>query len=142
MVIIFLHAGLFVADGRRPFDDSLSGNVNAFVKSALAYKGVHCEDVCVQADHIHLILRVPAHADVVAALTTLRYWLQDYVVRNATQSPFEWQDRYWLISKSPADIEAVRKYFRKQSEYHTQYSIEQEWEDMMDLEELDGSCID
>ncbi|MFM7728745.1 MAG: transposase [Flavobacteriales bacterium] len=142
MVTIFMHAALFVANGRKPFDDSLSGDVKSFVKSVFAYKGIHCEDVCVQSDHLHVLLRIPAHRDVFEALKILRYWLQDFVERNSTQPPFEWQERFWLVSKSPPDLEAVRKYFRRQPEYHTSHTIGEEWDDMMDLEEMDGSCND
>lgn len=136
MVVFYVHAGMFVADGRRPFDPSIAADVKSFVQTVLAYKGVRCEDACVQPDHLHMLIRVPAHANVFAALQTLRYWLQDFIERNSTQPPFEWQERYWLVSKSPSDVETVRKYFRRQSDYHAQHSIEEEWTDMMDLEEV------
>jgi REP element-mobilizing transposase RayT len=136
VISICMHAVLFVAQGRKPFDDSLIVEAASFVRTVLAYKGVRCMDVCMQADHVHLLVQVPEQVDVYAALQTLRYWLQDFVERNSTQPSFEWDARYWLVSKSPADVESVRKYFRRQQAYHAQHSIEQEWADLMDLEEI------
>ncbi len=136
MVAIYMHAVLFVADGRKPFDDSLAADMDVFIRQVVAYKGLQCEDVCLQPNHLHLLVKVPAQADVFAMLKILSYWLQDFVERNSSQVPFEWQERYWLVSKSPTDVEAMRKYFRRQPIYHALHGIEQEWEDMMDMEEI------
>ena len=142
MVTFYAHAVLFVKDGCRPFDNSLADEATAFVRTVFGYKGIQCKEVCVQPDHVHVLLRIPERADVFAALNTLRYWLQDFVERNSTQPPFEWQERFWLVSKSPADVEAMRKYFRRQADYHARHSIEQEWEDLMDLEEMGESEVE
>ncbi len=137
VIMICMHAALFIANGRKPFDDSLIAEAASFVRTVLAYKGLRCIEVSMQADHVHVLLQVPEQVDVYAALQTLRYWLQDFVERNSNQPPFEWDSRYWLVSKSSADVESVRKYFRRQQVYHAQHSIEQEWADFMDLEEIE-----
>ena len=140
MVKIYVHAALFVADGRRPFDESITQDVAGFIRTVAAYKGLHCLHVCVLADHVHLALEVPARIDVFSTLETLRYWLQDYVERHSSQPPFAWQDRMWVVSKSPSDLAGLEKYFRRQVDYHDAHSLEQEWEDMMDLEEILEDC--
>jgi hypothetical protein len=43
----------------------------------------------------------------------------------------------WIVSKSPCDVSAMEKYFRRQHDYHATHSIDEEWEDMMDLEEIE-----
>lgn len=136
MVKIYVHAALFVANKQRPFDESIREDVIAFIQTVVAYKGLLCLHVCVLADHVHLALEVPARADVFSTLETLRYWLQDYMQRHTSQLPFTWQDRMWVVSKSPSDLAALEKYFRRQSDYHVVHSMEQEWQDMMDLEEI------
>ena len=93
-------------------------------------------NVCVLPDHVHLLLEVPLRNDISSALATLRYWLQDYVERHTSQAPFEWQDRLWIVSKSPADLCALEKYFRRQQDYHALHDISREWEDMLDMEEI------
>jgi REP element-mobilizing transposase RayT len=140
MVKIYVHVVLFVADGRRPFDESIRQDVATFIQTVLAYKGLRCLHACVLSDHVHLALEVPSRADVFAALETLRYWLQDYVERHTSQPPFAWQERMWVVSKSPSDLTVLEKYFRRQADYHDAHSLEQEWEDMMDLEEIVEDC--
>ena len=136
MIITFYHAVLFVSQGKRPFDESMSEAACQFISTVLAYKGVKCIEVCVQPNHVHLLLNVPAGSDVFSAIETLRYWLQDFVARNSSQPPFQWDTRIWLVSKSPADLSSVRRYFRRQQEYHMLNGIDAEWEDMLDMEEI------
>ncbi len=136
MIRVYVHVALFVADGRSPFDEFITADVAAFIRTVVAYKGLRCVHVCVLPDHVHLLLEVPIRCDVYSALDTLRYWLQDYMERHTSQPPFDWQDRLWVVSKSPCDLPAVEKYFRRQTDYHVGRDIQQEWEDMMDLEEI------
>jgi REP element-mobilizing transposase RayT len=136
MIIIYYHAMLFVSQGKRPFDESMSETASHFVRTVMTYKGIECIDQCIQPDHVHLLLKVPGKADVFIAIETLRYWLQDFVSRNSSQSPFEWDSRLWLVSKSPADVSSVKRYFRRQNEYHVLHGIDAEWMDMMDMEEI------
>lgn len=136
MVNIYMHAVLIVANADKPFDEALTSDTSSFVRTVLAYKGVACVDSCILPDHIHLLLKVQPQTDVLKALETLKHWLQDFTQRHSSQRPFEWDTRSWLVSKSPADIPFMQKYFRKQPAYHALSSVEQEWNDMMDLEEI------
>jgi REP element-mobilizing transposase RayT len=140
MVKIYVHAALFVADGLRPFDESITEDVAAFIRTVMRYKGLRCLDVCVMPDHVHLLLEIPQEADVYTGLSTLQYWLQDHVERNSSQASFAWQERVWMVSKSPTDLQSTKKYFRKQDAYHELYGIDREWEDLMDLEEILEDC--
>jgi REP element-mobilizing transposase RayT len=137
MIIIYYHVAVFVSQGKTPFDESILEDAGHFTRTVMAYKGIECVDVCVRPDHVHLLLKVPAKADVFVAIETLQYWLQDFVARNSSQPPFQWNQRLWLVSKSPSDLVAVQRYFRRQSEYHASHGIEAEWFDMMDMEEID-----
>ena len=136
MVNIYMHAVLIVANANKPFDGALTSDLSSFVRATLTYKGIACIDMCILPDHLHLLLKVPPDNDVFKALETLKYWVQDFVLRHSSQRPFEWDSRLWLVSKSPADIPSMEKYFRKQPDYHALSSIEQEWADLLDLEEI------
>ena len=136
MVNIYMHAVLIVANADRPFDEALTSDISLFVKAALTYKGVACIDLCILPDHLHMLVKVQPNTDVLKALETLKYWLQDFTLRHSSQRPFDWDSRLWLVSKSPADIPVMQKYFRKQPAYHTVSNVEPEWSDLMDLEEI------
>lgn len=141
MVAIFLHVIIYVADGKKPFDESLHADVTAFILTVLRYKGINSADVCVLDDHVHLLIKVPAEAELDRILYTVKVWLQDYVARHSDQPSFDWNDRMWVVSKSPADLPAVRKFFSRQLEYHKLKSIEDEWSDLLDWEEIDESML-
>jgi REP element-mobilizing transposase RayT len=136
MVNIYMHAVLIVANADKPFDEALTSDVSSFVRTALTYKGVACIDLCILPDHLHMLLKVQPQTDLSKVLETLKYWLQDFTLRHSSQRPFEWDSRLWLVSKSPADIPFMQKYFRKQPAYHAVSNVEQEWADLMDLEEI------
>lgn len=142
MTVIFMHTAIFVGAGGRPFDESISSDVKTFVHTVLHYKGIKSLLVCVQPDHVHMLMQVPDTVKVLSTLETLRYWLSDFVGRHSSQPPFVWDERMWIVSKSPSDVPAMEKYFRRQELYHAVCSIEQEWQDMLDMEEIEpASCI-
>ena len=95
MIIIYYHVAVFVAQGKTPFDESILEDAGHFTRTVMAYKGIECVEVCVRPDHVHLLLKVPAKADVFTAIETLQYWLQDFVARNSSQPPFQWDHRLW-----------------------------------------------
>lgn len=132
-----MHAVIFVGAGGRPFDESISSDVKTFVHTVLHYKGIKSTLVCVQPDHVHMLIQVPNTVNVLSSLETLRYWLLDFVERRSSQPMFVWDERMWIVSKSPCDVPAMEKYFRRQQLYHAACSIEQEWQDMLDMEEIE-----
>lgn len=142
MTVIFMHVVIFVGAGGRPFDESISSDVKTFVHTVLHYKGIKSVLVCVQPDHVHMLIQVPNTVNVLSSLETLRYWLLDFVERRSSQPMFVWDERMWIVSKSPSDVPAMEKYFRRQQLYHVACSIEQEWQDMLDMEEIEQeSCL-
>jgi putative transposase len=136
MVAIFLHVIIYVADGKKPFDESLHADVTAFISTVLRYKGIASADVCVLDDHVHLLIKVPAEAELDRIVYAVKVWLQDYIARHSSQPAFEWSNRVWVVSKSPADISAMRKFFSRQRDYHAFKSVEEEWCDLLDWEEM------
>lgn len=137
MMRIYFHIVLFVANRARPFDASVDADVQEFVKAVLRYKGLTCVELCILPDHIHLLVESkPEHA-ILKTIETLQYWLQDFVLRHSNQSGIEWTERFWLVSKSPADIQSMKKLFHKQADYHMHADIDQEWRDLLDWEEIE-----
>jgi REP element-mobilizing transposase RayT len=141
MVVIYLHVIIYVADGRKPFDESLNADVTAFITTVLRYKGVFNADVCVLEDHVHLLIRLPEEAELKRIMYTVKIWLQDFVKRHSGQTCFEWSNREWVVSKSPADLSAMRKFFSRQLNYHAIKSVEEEWTDLLDWEEMDEPML-
>jgi len=88
-------------------------------------------------DHIHFLVATRPEHTILKTVETLKYWIQDFVLRHSNQGAMEWSDRLWLVSKSPADIQSMRKYFFKQAEYHIHADTEKEWNDLLDWEEIE-----
>jgi len=137
MIQLYAHIVLIVVQNRKPFHEEYADDTAGFVRTVCAYKGTYCLDVCVMPDHVHMLIQYHEHTELNRVMDTLRCWLQDYIQRRAGMDPFEWQTECWVVSKSPSCLPGVQKYFRRQREYHAARTVMQEWEDMLDMEEIE-----
>jgi len=76
-------------------------------------------------NHLHMLLRVPAHVAAAEAAQKLKAnssrWLGE------SGAWFGWQHGYAAFSVSPSNVDAVRRYIQNQPEHHRQHSFEEEF---------------
>ena len=90
-------------------------------------RNLHFEPLAVggTANHLHLLLRLPAHISAAEAAQKLKAnssrWLQD------NKSWVGWQQGYGVFSVSPSTLDAVRHYIQNQAEHHKRHSFEEEF---------------
>ncbi len=137
MIQLYCHVVLITDHNRQPFQEEFADDAANFVRTVCAYKGTRCVDVCVMPDHVHVLMQYHEHTRLDGMLETLRCWLHDFIVRRASVDPFDWRQESWVVSKSPSCLPSVQKYLRRQREYHSSRTIQQEWVDMLDMEEID-----
>ena len=137
MIQLYAHTVLIVDQDGKPFREDLADDIANFVRTVCAYKGTHCLDVCVMTDHVHILIQYYEHTELNRVIDTLRCWLHDYILRRSSIDPFQWKEECWAVSKSPSCLESMRKYLRRQREYHVARTVMQEWEDMLDMEEIE-----
>lgn len=77
------------------------------------------------ANHVHLLLALPADAPLSRAMQTLKAnssrWMGDHGV------DFWWQQVYGAFSVSASNADRVRDYIRHQAEHHRKRSFEDEF---------------
>jgi len=56
------------------------------------------------------------------------YWINK---NRLSKTKFGWQDEYFAVSVSEANVEAVRKYIANQEEHHRSHSFDDEFERFM-----------
>ena len=76
-------------------------------------------------NHLHMLLRLPAHIAPAVAAQKLKAnssrWLGE------SESWFGWQQGYGAFSVSPSNVDAVRRYIQNQPEHHRRHSFEEEF---------------
>jgi REP element-mobilizing transposase RayT len=80
------------------------------------------------ADHVHLLLSVPASLALSKAVQLLKggssHWVKDTFPNIAG---FSWQDGYGAFTVSQSQLDVVRKYIRNQEEHHRTKTFEEEY---------------
>jgi len=81
------------------------------------------------ANHIHLLITVPATVPLAKAVQTIKAvsskWLRESVPK------FEWQQGYAAFSVSASNVTAVAEYIRRQPEHHAKHSFEDEFRSLL-----------
>ena len=76
-------------------------------------------------NHLHMLLRLPAHVPVSDAAQRLKANSSRWLSENG--SWFGWQHGYGAFSVSPSNIDAVRRYVQNQPDHHRRHSFEEEF---------------
>ncbi len=78
------------------------------------------------ADHIHLLLSLPANIALATAMQKLKgsssHWMGP---------GFSWQQGYGAFSVSPSQVPQVKAYIEKQEEHHRRQSFEEEFTQLL-----------
>ena len=76
-------------------------------------------------NHLHMLLRLPAHIAPAEAAQKLKANSSRWLGEN--RSWFGWQQGYGAFSVSPSNVDAVRRYIQNQAEHHRRRSFEEEF---------------
>lgn len=83
------------------------------------------------ADHVHLLLKLkPTHSvsDFVRVLkASSSKWINE---ERLTDERFAWQEGYSVFTVSQSQVEAVRRYLRRQEEHHAERNFSGELQDL------------
>jgi putative transposase len=83
------------------------------------------------ADHVHLLLSLPATLSVSKALQLLKgnssKWLRETFPELRSQG-FAWQEGFGAFSVSISGVEETVQYIQTQEEHHRKKSFHEEWE--------------
>jgi len=76
-------------------------------------------------NHLHMLLRLPAHIAVSDAAQKLKANSSRWLGENGSWCG--WQHGYGAFSVSPSNVDAVRRYIQNQPEHHRRRNFEEEF---------------
>lgn len=119
-----LRQGLIVPDLEERLHSYLGGIVSTLGGVPIEINGM--------PDHVHLLAGLRATTAVAEAVKSLKggssRWVNE---QKLTESVFGWQEGYSAFTVSESQVEAVRRYIRRQKEHHRTKSFEAEIEELL-----------
>ena len=120
---------VFSTKGRRPLlRDDERGQLHAYIAGILKNHDSPLIEINSVRDHIHILFaqsKNHAPAKIVEQVKTWSsVWLKQH---HAWYADFAWQGGYGEFSVSPRQVEAVRRYIRRQQEHHAQKDFQTEF---------------
>ena len=120
---------VFSTKARRPLlRDDERGELHAYIAGILKNHDSTLIEVNSVCDHIHILFaqsKNHAPAKIVEQVkTSSSVWLKQ---QHAWYADFAWQGGYGEFSVSPRQVEAVRRYIRRQQEHHAQKNFQTEF---------------
>lgn len=121
-VSIFIHC-VFSTKERRPLIPSArTAELYAYLGAIARGEGFSLIAAGGTADHVHLLLELPAPSTLAHAIQKLKGSSSRWMGVG-----FSWQEGYGAFSVSPSQIEIVKGYIDKQEEHHRKRDFEQEF---------------
>jgi putative transposase len=120
---------VFSTKNRQPFlSQPVRERLFAYLGGIARENGVTALEIGGVADHVHLLLSVPAPLAVSKAIQLLKggssHWLKE-TFPNMTD--FAWQDGYAAFTVSQSQLDDVRAYIRTQPEHHRTKTFAEEY---------------
>jgi REP element-mobilizing transposase RayT len=120
---------VFSTKHRRPLlRDDERGQLHAYIAGILKNHDSPLIEINSVCDHIHILFaqsKNHAPAKIVEQVKTWSsVWLKQ---QHAWYADFAWQGGYGEFSVSPKQVEAVRRYIRRQQEHHAQKDFQAEF---------------
>lgn len=83
------------------------------------------------ADHVHLLIGLPATACLAHVMRDVKAVSSRWVHEETGDSSFSWQEGYGAFTVSPSQRETVRGYIAKQEEHHRKKTFQEEYLELL-----------
>src|SRR5271166_1179177 len=118
----FIHC-IFSTKDRRPLIPAhRTAELYAYLGGIARGEGLTLAAAGGTANHVHLLLILPATASLAHAVQKLKGSSSRWM-----GSGFSWQEGYGAFSVSPSQLEVVKHYIQNQEEHHHKRDFEQEY---------------
>ncbi len=101
--------------------------------------GMHVLAVGGTANHVHVLIVMPAETALADAVRTLK--ANSSRLMRETSPSFAWQQGYGAFSVSPSQLERVKQYIANQPAHHRTRSFEQEFLAMLQAANINGNQL-
>jgi putative transposase len=120
---------VFSTKNRQPFlDETVRERLFAYLGGIARENGMTALEIGGVADHVHLLLAIPASLGVSKAIQLLKggssHWFRETFTN---MNHFAWQDGYAAFTVSQSQDDDVRAYIRSQPEHHRKKTFAEEY---------------
>ena len=134
-----LYHVIFSTKERRPFiDDELKPRLHGYLGGIVT--DIDCLPIKIGgvADHVHLLLKIPAKPSVSEVLRLLKCNSSGWVHDEFPQlKRFAWQEGYGAFTVSPSKKSDVEQYIANQEEHHRHRSFQDEFISILEKHEIE-----
>jgi REP element-mobilizing transposase RayT len=102
-------------------------NFHAYLGGVAKNLGVVPESIGGVADHVHLLLGMPATMALSDLIRTIKANSSKWVHEEIGMEKFAWQEGYGAFTVSPGNREAVAGYIDRQEEHHCTRGFQEEY---------------
>jgi REP element-mobilizing transposase RayT len=134
-----LYHSIFSTKGRRAYiKDAVRQRLYPYIESVLRAKGGDLLAIGGTADHVHLLVELPATLPVADAMrlvkTNSSKWLGETFL---THREFGWQTGYGAFTVSASAREDVIRYIDNQGQHHRSRTFQEEFVEFLNRHELE-----
>ena len=109
-------------------DGSWRSRLHAFLGGVVREAGGIPTVIGGVADHVHLLVGLPATIRVADALREIKAISSRWVHDEIREAGFAWQEGYGAFTVSASQCEEVRVYIERQEEHHRKRTFQEEYE--------------
>jgi len=125
---LLVHALFSTKDRVRSMDAELRSNLFPYMGGILRELGATGRLINGAADHVHILLNLPADLSVAECMRVVKAnssrWVNE---TSARQRGFAWQTGYAAFTVSASNEDAVLRYIRDQERHHRRISFQEEF---------------
>jgi REP element-mobilizing transposase RayT len=122
------HVVYSTRERRKQIDSELAPRLWPYLGGVARENGFHAIEVGGIADHVHLLLSLPAKLSIAKAIQILKGVSSRWVhVEFPSRNDFAWQEGYGAFSIGISQIVLTRAYIQNQEEHHRTKSFQEEF---------------
>lgn len=118
---------------REPYlTDEIRQKVFQHIQENARKKDIYIDFIGGYVDHVHCLISLGTNQTIEKIMQLIKGESSFWINKNRLcRGKFEWQDEYFAVSVSEANVEGVRKYIADQDEHHRAKSFDDEFEDFL-----------
>jgi putative transposase len=113
-------------------NDEIRQKVFQHIRENAQEKGIYIDFINGYTEHVHCLISLGTDQTIEKLMQLIKGESSFWINKNSLcKTKFGWQDEYFAVSVSEANVESVRRYIANQEEHHKTRSFDDEFEGFM-----------
>ena len=113
-------------------NDEIRHKVFQHIRENAKEKGIYIDFINGYKEHVHCLISLGTDQTIEKLMQLIKGESSFWINKNSLcKTKFGWQDEYFAVSVSEANVESVRRYIANQEEHHKTKSFDDEFEGFM-----------